>query len=151
AFEAGDGRVYLSAYHEAVPDVRHTREVFFVHRAGWIVADTVEGAAAGGPAHIQRWHFERGVEAESLDRAAFLLTGKQGFLLCVWPDREDLSVRLYKDESVREIEHANLGPEPGGLPWIADVRFSGGRLPCMFIPLKTRDGTPLERCRKILE
>lgn len=153
SFETEGSQVYIRAYHEAAADWRHTRELLFVHRTGFLIADTAEGTEPCGDAHLQRWQLERGVEAEQLDRTALLLKGKQGFLLCVWPDRADLSLKLFKDEAVRDIEQVNIAIEE--LPWVLDVAFGAerrsSRLPCAFVPLARREGAPVDRCRALLE
>jgi|GEM_PF-3260227 len=65
AFDCKDDAVYVRASHRADLNGSHTREVLFVHGAGWLIADTVGMTGAGnGQPHVQRWHLEHGVTAE---------------------------------------------------------------------------------------
>ncbi len=62
AFDCKDDAVYVRASHHADLSGSHTREVLFVHQAGWLIADTIGNAGSGDrQPHVQRWHLEHGV------------------------------------------------------------------------------------------
>lgn len=168
AFECKDDAVYVRASHHADPNGSHTREVLFIHGAGWLVADTIGMAGAGnGQPHVQRWHLEHGVTAEraGTDDHALLLRGRSSRLLCVWPEESAVTIRLWKQEPVLAIDSVPDYKEASDLPWIVDVAFGPAtgepiadnvqcRLPCLFADV-TDAAQPMEaivaRCRTLLE
>jgi hypothetical protein len=144
-----EGAVYAKASHDAYAGARHTREVRFTHGEGWRIADTVEGAGTplGGGAHIQRWHLEHRVAAESIAPNALLLPGRRAKLLCVWPQDDRVEIKLWRNEESLVVEEVRVYERREDLPWIVDVHFppsgQGGavRLACELIDV-TDDTSP---------
>jgi hypothetical protein len=136
-----DGIIYAKASHEAYAGARQTREVRFAHGEGWRIADTVERLSSQevGGSHIQRWHLEHGVSAETVAPNALLLTGREAKLLCVWPQDEAVKLKLWRNEETLVVEDVRVYERKEDLPWIVDVHFPssqyGGvdRLVCEMI------------------
>lgn len=150
AFEPGKRSLYVRAAHNGYGYCRHQREVLFAHGAGWLVADRILGAAPVKPAHIQRWHFEGGVEVTRLDRRALLAVRGRSRLLCVWPDVKGALLKLVRDQ----IFKADPRWQGRRFPWIADAGFSEGArlLPVLFIAVRKRPNKNLvTQARSLLD
>jgi hypothetical protein len=104
-------------------------------------------SSAGGGTHIQRWHLEHGVTAESIVPNALLLIGRQARMLCVWPQDNSVEINLWRNEETLVVEEVRVYDRKEDLPWIVDVRFpssgQGGadRLACELIDV-TDDPSP---------
>lgn len=161
-------RTYVRAHHSAYAHARHTREVLFVRRQGWWIADTVEpnGESNGEPdsdrasaPHVQRWHLEHDVQVETAGTNALLLTGKKARLLAVWPEDSGVSVHMWRNEAVLDISGLPRYKEPADLPWIIDIRFKpsargSGQIQCILVDV-TDEGKSvrerIDRCRHLLD
>lgn len=147
-----DGKVFVSAFHEAYQNCRHTREVLFKHNTGWIVKDMVETDVHKEKPHIQRWHFEDGVKVSEITKNSVLVVCNNAKLLCIWPDREDIVLKLWKNEDVLLIERGKAYPDINSLPYVLDVAFAGGtgegkvKLACMLLDVSELPNIPDAGC-----
>jgi hypothetical protein len=168
--EERNDRIYVRASHKAYTNVKHTREVLFMRRQGWWIADTIEMSDYGAAQeilqedrlykpHIQRWHLEHAVEVETAGTNALVLSGKKARLLCVWPEEQQIAFDFWKNEAALELEGLAAYKNASDLPWIIDVRFHAGnkegtdRIQCLFVDITYETSVPkrLDRCREMLK
>ncbi len=119
------GGVRFRAFHEGYAGVKLSRQIEFQFRRGWTVRDCVDGFC--GQPHIQRWHFEYGVEIEKSGKGYIAAKGK-ACLAISFLAKSELSARAYRNEGWMP---KSVRPADEPAPWVLDIQFGGGDHDCI--------------------